>query len=103
MSNIRKPIQQEVVEGIVRCVRELSKHKGPVGLSELLTAAEGEGFQHEKSSMFVLEFIKDGISDLTPEDIEKIFAEDYEDIWRMTNLYLQRFGYAPITPCEVRP
>ena len=106
-SDASKSLHQEVVEGIVRIIRYLHKRQeeggGRFTTSDLITAASGQGFRNEESSMFVFEYIKDGIISMRPEDSHKVISGDYSDIWRMTNGYLKRFGHPPIDPCEVNP
>lgn len=88
---------EAVVEGIVKIVQFLEENEGPHTLGEIYTAATGHTDDSVAKSC-ILEFVKDGLVDLSEKQRKMILAGDRSAIWAATNRYLKTFGYEPVEP-----
>ena len=95
-------LHKEVVTGIVQVIKylaDLSKEEKPsVGFMELYKIGCGEkGEKSEEARTFIFEFIKDGVINLKLEAMKEVVDGNYDRVWKVTNDWLQGFGYAPVT------
>lgn len=92
-------LHKEVVTGIVQVIKHLpgllEKGKG-TNLGELYDV--GCRDRSKTAQLFIFEFIKDGVVNLTREQIKEVADGNYEMVWAFTNTRLQGFGYAPVSP-----
>lgn len=92
-------LHKEVVTGIVQVIKHLAglleKGKG-TNLGELYEV--GCRGRSKEAHSFILEFIKDGVVNLTREQIKEVADGNYERVWASTNTRLQGFGFAPASP-----
>lgn len=92
-------LHTNVVEGLVKVIR----HIGTSGLQDPMTMFQiaTTNIADSTARMFIFEFIKDGIPSLQQDTINAVQNGDYSAIWRITNIYLQKFGHAPQEPVEI--
>ena len=95
-------LHKEVVMGIIQVIKflnELMKKDGETSLTELFSI--GTKDRREDSHNFILEFIKDGVVNLTKDQIIKVAAGSYDGLWESTNENLRQCGYQPEKPEKI--
>jgi lysophospholipase L1-like esterase len=100
-----KSVNQEVVEGIVRILRRRNDLSQPklTKLQDLLMVGIGANGVSSEAKTYIVEFLKDGLSDMKPDQVEAILREDYTKLWRVVNKYLGHFGLLPVQPVPLTP
>ena len=93
-------LHKEVVLGVIQVIKFLNKlmeEDGETSATELFDV--GIKDRREDAYDFILEFIKDGVPNLTTEKISRI-AEglDYQSVWWSVNENLRLRGYRPENP-----
>lgn len=96
-------LHKEVVTGVVQVIKCLTQNKGEIRARLTYKSLMDAGCtgKSEEAQMWIFEFIKDGVCNVSLETMTKVGGGDYSGIWKMTNEYLKCFGHAPVEPVPI--